>query len=86
MKISLKRPQLNRRWLMLGGAIFLGIVATEAQQSGNSEWHRECQKFLLPHPGFVHVVQCLGKTLILLRMGRIHQNHARHFTAIKADK
>jgi hypothetical protein len=28
MKISLKRPQLNRRWLMLGGAIFLGIVAT----------------------------------------------------------
>ena len=28
MKISLKRPQLNRRWLMLGGAIVLGIVAT----------------------------------------------------------
>jgi pilus assembly protein CpaB len=28
MKVYLKRPQLNRRWLMLGGAIFLGIVAT----------------------------------------------------------
>jgi hypothetical protein len=32
MKISLKRPQLNRRWLMLGGAVFLGIVATGMSQ------------------------------------------------------
>jgi pilus assembly protein CpaB len=28
MKLSLNRPQLNRNWLMLGGAIALGIVAT----------------------------------------------------------
>src|SRR5882762_3525377 len=28
MKLGLKRPQLNRNWLMLGGAIALGIVAT----------------------------------------------------------
>jgi hypothetical protein len=35
MKISLKRPQLNRRWLMLGGAIFLGIVATGMSHRGH---------------------------------------------------
>jgi hypothetical protein len=28
MKLFTKRPQRNRRWLMLGGAIVLGIVAT----------------------------------------------------------
>lgn len=28
MKFALKMPQLNRNWLMLGGAIALGIVAT----------------------------------------------------------
>lgn len=28
MKLALKCPQLNRNWLMLGGAIALGIVAT----------------------------------------------------------
>ena len=28
MKFAFKRPQLNRNWLMLGGAIALGIVAT----------------------------------------------------------
>jgi hypothetical protein len=32
MKFALKRPQLNRRWLMLGGAIVLGIVATGLNQ------------------------------------------------------
>jgi len=28
MKFFTKRPQRNRRWLMLGGAILLGVVAT----------------------------------------------------------
>jgi pilus assembly protein CpaB len=32
MKFALKRPQLNRNWLMLGGAIVLGIIATVLSQ------------------------------------------------------
>lgn len=32
MKFALKRPQLNRRWMMLGGAVVLGIVATGLNQ------------------------------------------------------
>ena len=32
MKFALKGPQLNRNWMMLGGAIVLGIVATWLSQ------------------------------------------------------
>jgi pilus assembly protein CpaB len=32
MKFALKCPQLNRNWLMLGGAIVLGIIATGLSQ------------------------------------------------------
>jgi hypothetical protein len=32
MKSALMRPQMNRRWLMLGGSILLGMVATGLSQ------------------------------------------------------